>query len=110
MMAAACPATSAAVLRVAAAIAASVAGGAALLVAFSRHWPFVGPGAGVPAPAFAVVAVAAGSVAESTFPAAAGTSGPALDFQWLEQKGERAEDRSDALHWQGEKGCSERGN
>jgi len=109
-MAAACPATSAAVLRVAVAIAASVAGGVALFVAFSRHSPFVGPAAGVPAPAFAVVAVAAGSVAESTFPAAAGTSGPALDFQWLEQKGERAEDRSDALHWQGEKGCSGRGN
>lgn len=83
-MAAASPATSAAVLRVVAAIAASVAGGAALLVAFSRHWPFVGPAADVPAPAFAVVAVAVGSVAESTFPAAAGTAGPALDFHSLE--------------------------
>ena len=83
-MAAACSATSVAVLRVVAAIAASVAGGAALPVAFSRHWPFVGSTAGVPAPAFAVVAAAAGSVAESTSPAAAGTSGPALDFQCLE--------------------------
>jgi len=83
-MAAASPATSAAVLRVVAAIAASVSGGAALLVAFSRHWPFVGPAADVPAPAFAVVAVAVGSVAESTSPAAAGTAGPALDFQSLE--------------------------
>ncbi len=83
-MAAACPATSAAVLRVVAAIAASVAGGAALPVAFSRHWPFVGSTAGVPAPAFVVVAAAAGSVAESTSPAAAGTSGPALDLQCLE--------------------------
>ena len=109
-MAAGEPATSVAAESVFAPIAASVAGGAALPVAFSRHWPFVGSTAGVPAPAFAVVAAAAGSVAESTFPAAAGTSGPALDFQWLEQKGERAEDRSDALHWQGEKGCSGRGN
>ena len=83
-MTAACPATSAAVLRVVAAIAASVADGAAPPVAFSRHCPFVGPAAGVPGPAFAVVAVAAGSVSGLTAPAAAGTSGPASDFQCLE--------------------------
>src|SRR5208337_733853 len=78
-------ATSVVVVRVFAAIAASVAGGAALLVAVLPHWRSVALVAGVPAPASVEACPAPVAASRMSFPAAAGTSGPASGCRYLER-------------------------
>src|SRR3984893_1251721 len=67
-----------------AAIAAFVAGAAALPAVVSRHSHAVGSGADVPDPAFAGVSAVPVPASRIPFPAAAGTSGPALGCLYLE--------------------------
>jgi hypothetical protein len=72
-------ATAAAAVRAFAAIAASVAGAYAPPAALLLHWRSVASAAGVPDPAAAGVSAAPVPASRILFPAAAGTSGPALD-------------------------------
>src|SRR5712692_5353141 len=74
-VAAVSPASAAAAVRVFAAIAVFVAGGAALPAAFSLHRLSVAPDAGVPAPAFAGASVVPVPALRIAFLAAADTSG-----------------------------------
>jgi hypothetical protein len=71
------------------AIAASVAGAAALAVAFSRHQPSVEPIVDGPAPVSAGVSVVPGPASGSTCPAVAGISGPPSDCPYSEARGVR---------------------
>lgn len=81
--AAASPASAVVAVPVFAAIAASVADGAALPAAFSLHLSVV-PVAGLPGPAFAGVSVGPVPASRIAFLAAAGTSGLASDCPYLE--------------------------
>src|SRR6266849_968306 len=101
------PASAAAAVRVFAAIAEFVAGGAALPAAFSLHRLSVAPDAGVPAPAFAGASVVPVPALRIAFLAAADTSGlasgcPCLEH-WVVQQ---VEDREDGRACWVEKHCS----
>ena len=86
-LAAVFPATAAAAEPVFVPIAESVAGAAALAAPFSLHQPDVARPAGAPAPASAGVSVGPVPASRITFPAVAGTSGPASVFLCSEEQG-----------------------